>query len=42
MDAKLILLFLSNMSHPEYRPPGENDVRSPCPALNCLANHGFL
>ncbi|CAB4433067.1 unnamed protein product [Rhizophagus irregularis] len=30
------------MSHPEYRPPGENDVRSPCPALNCLANHGFL
>ncbi|EXX79003.1 hypothetical protein RirG_009780 [Rhizophagus irregularis DAOM 197198w] len=42
MDAKLIILFLSNMSHPEYRPPGENDVRSPCPALNCLANHGFL
>ncbi|RIA85279.1 Chloroperoxidase [Glomus cerebriforme] len=30
------------MPHPEYKPPGENDVRSPCPALNCLANHGFL
>ncbi|KAI5361364.1 putative chloroperoxidase [Septoria linicola] len=22
--------------------PGPNDVRSPCPALNSLANHGFL
>ncbi|CAG8483683.1 5520_t:CDS:2 [Ambispora leptoticha] len=26
----------------EWRPPGENDKRSPCPALNILANHGYL
>ncbi|CAI2178655.1 9818_t:CDS:2 [Funneliformis geosporum] len=30
------------MSPPEYMPPGENDVRSPCPAINALANHGIL
>ncbi|TFK53277.1 Cloroperoxidase [Heliocybe sulcata] len=27
--------------HP-YIPPGPNDYRSPCPALNTLANHGYL
>lgn len=27
--------------HP-WIPAGPNDVRSPCPALNSLANHGFL
>lgn len=27
--------------HP-YVPPGEFDSRSPCPALNTLANHGLL
>jgi hypothetical protein len=29
----------------EYRPPrtkGVKDCRSPCPALNTLANHGYL
>ncbi|PFH58570.1 hypothetical protein XA68_13496 [Ophiocordyceps unilateralis] len=26
----------------DYRPPGPNDVRSPCPGLNALANHGYL
>ncbi|CAK4030502.1 sterigmatocystin biosynthesis peroxidase stcC [Lecanosticta acicola] len=26
----------------DYQPPGEDDVRSPCPGLNTLANHGFL
>ncbi|CAG8494176.1 7429_t:CDS:2 [Ambispora gerdemannii] len=26
----------------EWRPPGENDKRSPCPGLNILANHGYL
>ena len=29
----------------EYRPPvtkGVKDSRSPCPALNTLANHGYL
>ncbi|KAH8829209.1 heme-thiolate peroxidase [Flagelloscypha sp. PMI_526] len=27
---------------PEYRPPGEGDSRSGCPALNAMANHGIL
>ncbi|KAG2221734.1 hypothetical protein INT45_007140 [Circinella minor] len=27
--------------HP-YAPPSANDLRGPCPALNTLANHGFL
>jgi hypothetical protein len=22
--------------------PGEGDLRSPCPALNSLANHGYM
>lgn len=26
----------------QFRPPGPNDARSPCPALNALANHGIL
>lgn len=25
-----------------YIAPGPADVRSPCPALNALANHGYL
>ncbi|ESZ94018.1 hypothetical protein SBOR_5596 [Sclerotinia borealis F-4128] len=25
-----------------WSPPGPGDVRSPCPAMNSLANHGFL
>jgi len=25
-----------------YQAPGPNDVRSPCPALNTLANHGYF
>jgi len=25
-----------------WEPPGPNDVRSPCPGLNSLANHGIL
>ena len=25
-----------------YQAPGPNDSRSPCPALNALANHGYL
>nr|7ZNM_A Chain A, Artificial Unspecific Peroxygenase [Marasmius rotula]7ZNM_B Chain B, Artificial Unspecific Peroxygenase [Marasmius rotula]7ZNV_A Chain A, artificial unspecific peroxygenase [Marasmius rotula]7ZNW_A Chain A, artificial unspecific peoxygenase [Marasmius rotula]7ZNW_C Chain C, artificial unspecific peoxygenase [Marasmius rotula] len=27
--------------HP-WKAPGPNDLRSPCPGLNTLANHGFL
>jgi len=26
----------------QYAPPGPNDVRSPCPAFNVLANHGYF
>jgi hypothetical protein len=26
----------------KYEPPGPNDSRSPCPALNALANHGYI
>ncbi|KAI6362063.1 hypothetical protein MCOR25_006298 [Pyricularia grisea] len=26
----------------QYQAPGANDVRSPCPMLNALANHGYL
>lgn len=26
----------------EYRAPTKGDSRSPCPALNTLANHGYL
>ena len=25
-----------------YQAPGPDDSRSPCPALNALANHGYL
>ncbi|KAM7188004.1 Chloroperoxidase [Naviculisporaceae sp. PSN 640] len=25
-----------------YSPPGPNDLRSPCPFINSLANHGYL
>lgn len=26
----------------EFRMPGPNDIRGPCPGLNAAANHGFL
>lgn len=26
----------------QWAPPGKDDVRSPCPALNSMANHGIL
>ncbi|USW58199.1 Putative chloroperoxidase [Septoria linicola] len=26
----------------EYKAPGPNDLRGPCPGLNAFANHGFL
>ena len=26
----------------EWRAPQEGDARAPCPALNALANHGYL
>jgi hypothetical protein len=33
--------FLDSHSH-EFKPPGLNASRSPCPALNALANHGYM
>jgi hypothetical protein len=30
------------VDYSQWAPPGPNDVRSPCPALNALANHGIL
>jgi len=30
------------MENHEYQAPGSNDSRGPCPALNSLANHGYL
>ena len=27
---------------PQWRPAGPDDVRSPCPALNAMANHGII
>ncbi|CAG8604223.1 17347_t:CDS:2 [Gigaspora margarita] len=30
------------MSTHEWQAPGPDDKRSPCPALNALANHGYL
>ncbi|ETS75762.1 hypothetical protein PFICI_12706 [Pestalotiopsis fici W106-1] len=29
-------------NHFAWKPAGHNDLRSPCPAMNTLANHGFL
>ncbi len=26
----------------QWSPPGPDDIRGPCPAMNSLANHGFL
>ena len=26
----------------EFRPPRKGDIRGPCPAINTLANHGFI
>ncbi|KEP51126.1 chloroperoxidase [Rhizoctonia solani 123E] len=26
----------------EFRPPGPNDKRGPCPGLNAMANHGYI
>lgn len=33
---------LSDPRFTDFHPPGTGDVRSPCPGLNTLANHGFI
>jgi len=35
-------MYTTNLDVKPYIPPGPNDSRSPCPALNALANHGYL
>ncbi|KAI4268584.1 MAG: hypothetical protein LQ337_007758 [Flavoplaca oasis] len=32
----------SNLKRGDYAPVNPNDLRSPCPAINALANHGYL
>ncbi|KAG4434921.1 hypothetical protein IFR05_009590 [Cadophora sp. M221] len=45
-SSSLTLLSLFSLAYSQsfttWTPPGPNDVRSPCPGLNSLANHGFL
>jgi hypothetical protein len=42
--AFLSLFFSLTSAHSftTWTPPGPGDVRSPCPGLNSLANHGFI
>lgn len=35
-------LALGELDFSKWAPPGHGDVRGPCPALNSLANHGFI
>jgi hypothetical protein len=37
----LLTKSLADEDHP-YIAPGPNDLRGPCPALNTLANHGYI
>jgi len=37
-----LLSIASAQNFTTWAPPGPGDVRSPCPAMNSLANHGFL
>ncbi|KAF1975382.1 Cloroperoxidase [Bimuria novae-zelandiae CBS 107.79] len=47
---KLLTILLSlaaftvaqSFDYGDWREPGPDDLRSPCPGLNALANHGFL
>ena len=32
----------SSLKTGDYVPPSASDIRSPCPAINALANHGYL
>jgi hypothetical protein len=38
----LILSITSAQSLETWSPPGPGDIRSPCPGVNSIANHGFL
>lgn len=38
----LVTLALATPNFGQWSPPGYGDVRSPCPALNAMANHKFI
>jgi len=38
----LLIALTSAQNFTTWSPPGPGDVRSPCPGLNSLANHGIL
>lgn len=41
----VLSLFVASLALPsdnEWIPAGPSDIRSPCPAINLLANHGFI
>ncbi|KAJ4358400.1 uncharacterized protein N0V89_002982 [Didymosphaeria variabile] len=38
----LAALAIAQFNYDDWRAPAEGDLRGPCPALNALANHGFL
>ncbi|KAI8473930.1 MAG: hypothetical protein J3K34DRAFT_161581 [Monoraphidium minutum] len=40
--ALLLVLVAPAAAWPEYRAPGPGDSRGPCPAVNALANHGYI
>ncbi|KKZ58998.1 hypothetical protein EMCG_00863 [[Emmonsia] crescens] len=35
-------LVSASVNYTRWHPPGPDDIRGPCPALNSLANHGIL
>jgi hypothetical protein len=39
---RLAGLAAAQFNYDDWRAPVPGDLRSPCPALNALANHGFL
>lgn len=38
----LCTLAVAQFNYDDWRGPAQGDLRGPCPALNALANHGFL
>ncbi|KAF2763333.1 Cloroperoxidase [Pseudovirgaria hyperparasitica] len=42
LPGALLPLALATPDFSDWRKPGTNDYRAPCPALNSLANHGIL
>jgi hypothetical protein len=38
----ILSVFWGGDSNHDFKEPGSNDLRSPCPFLNTLANHGYI